>query len=140
MINEVKERMRLFPAIDKDGYKRLERLIDLNKGKLSEIEQARLKASASSGGSGGSGSGGKGNKDDDTPQYTYENSQTTTNWKNLLPTMDEFRRYDGGYEYNGKKYTDFNEMVSDKLYDSLENGELTEDQAYSIASDLGILW
>ena len=44
MMNEVKERMRLFPAIDKDGYKRLERLIDLNKGKLSEIEQGRLKA------------------------------------------------------------------------------------------------
>ena len=44
MMNEVKERMRLFPTIDKDGYKRLERLIDSRKEKLSNVEQARLKA------------------------------------------------------------------------------------------------
>lgn len=44
MINEIKERMRFFPTIDKDGYKRLEWLIDSLKEKLSDVEQARLKA------------------------------------------------------------------------------------------------
>ena len=42
MINEIKERMRLFPTIDKDGYKRLERLIDLHKGKLPSIPHGTL--------------------------------------------------------------------------------------------------
>lgn len=44
MINEIKERMRRFPKIDKDGYKKLEEFINSHKGKLSEIEQARLKS------------------------------------------------------------------------------------------------
>jgi hypothetical protein len=78
--------------------------------------------------------------DDDDSKPTYVNNKTTTDWKNLLPTMDEFKRYDGGYEYNGQKYTDFNELVGAKLYDDLESGKLTDDEAYSIATDLGILW
>lgn len=44
MINEIKERMKRFPVVDKDSYKRLERLALSRKGKLPEVKRARLKA------------------------------------------------------------------------------------------------
>ena len=81
-----------------------------------------------------------GNKDNGGgSDLTYVANDTTTNWKNLLPTTDEFRRNDSGYEYNGIKYKDWEAFIDAKLSDAIDNGDLTESEAYSIMVDLGLV-
>lgn len=104
-----------------------------------EWQKANAVPTGSSGGSGGgSGSGGSGGSDDD-PGFTYVSNQTTTDFKNLFPDLATFNRYDDGYEYNGKKYKDWEEFCDAKISDALDAGTLTEDEAYSIMIDLGLV-
>lgn len=100
------------------------------------------KNAASSGGSGGSGggsgSGGSGGSKDDV-ELSYVSNQNTTDFKNLFPSPSEFNRNADGYEYNGKKYKIWEDFCDAKISDALDAGTLTEDEAYSIMIDLGLV-
>ena len=107
-------------------------------------DHALKKSSSSSGGSGGSGSGsGKGNTSSGSGSndggYTYVKNKTTTDFLNLFPDTTTFNRYDDGYEYNGKKYKDWEEFCDAKISDAIDSGKLTEDEAYSVMVDLGLV-
>ena len=104
-----------------------------------EWQKEQASKAASSGGSGGNGGSGGDGGEDDEYAFTYYDNKTTKDWKNLLPTQSEFSRNNDGYEYNGKKYKNWEEFIDAKISDALDNGDLTEDEAYSIMADLGLI-
>lgn len=74
----------------------------------------------------------------DDPQYQYVSNENTSKIKAELPTQTDFMRHSGGMDYNGTKYTDYNEYVSAVVLSALDNGTLNENEAYSVLTDLGI--
>ncbi len=101
----------------------------------------------SSGGSGSSGGGGgssklptvSGGSNDDKAGsgFTYVDNKTTTDFIAGCVTRSEFGTR--GATYNGKKYTKYEDYIDAKISDALNSGKLTENEAASIMSDLGLL-
>lgn len=84
----------------------------------------------------------KNNPTQDETEFTYVSNQKTTDFKNGLVLKSEFIDSGRGAVYNGKKYPatedGYNDYLSAKILDKLNNGEFTEDEAYSVMQDLGL--